>query len=304
MPLALLGAVYLPLREALTRVTWEVRVRTAIQGMLDALPQSTVRSSVSVDHGSVAVRLVTVGRTDEAEKLKRELQEKIAAVAGVAPKVDVVAVPDANALQEVAASVKATTAPIEVVHREPDIVPFRRKLTASIAGAWPDPSGPLLAWRLQFPESRPILLEVVHLGPELGAAGADLLGRALSQEIGAEVTVRDLAISPEPIIAEPDGGLEWLPNAERALAWLDEVDGLHGCVEVPSMPEGKPSKELEAVAATLRSLPAFQKNLLRIQEGVRWRAIVSTSPCAPAEDVQADGEAPADAGVGLDSGAR
>src|SRR4029079_10620053 len=57
MPLALVGAVYFPLRQGLTLVSWQVRVRTAIQRMLDALPQDTVRSSVVVDHRSVVVRL-------------------------------------------------------------------------------------------------------------------------------------------------------------------------------------------------------------------------------------------------------
>jgi uncharacterized hydrophobic protein (TIGR00271 family) len=296
MPLALLAAVYFPLREALARVTWQVRVRTAIQRMLDALPQDTVRSSVTVDHQSVAVRLVTLGRSEKAEALERELRENIAAVAGVVPKVDVHAVPDADALLEVAASIKATQAPpapVEAVRKDPDIVLLRRQLTESVVGTWPRASGPLLAWRLQLPADKPILLEVVHLGPELGTAGADLLGRALSRELGAEVTVRDLAISPEPILAEPGDGLAWLPNAERVLAWLNEVDGLYGCVEMPSTPKNKkkPSSEIDVVTGALRSLPASRTDRLHLREGVRWRAIVSTSPCAPPEGAEVNGGA-------------
>ncbi|MCC6551626.1 MAG: DUF389 domain-containing protein [Polyangiaceae bacterium] len=294
MPLLLLGAVYVPLREALARVTWQVRVRTAIEGMVRDLPRRTVRSSIAVDHGSVSVRLVTLGRGEDAVEIERDLRERIAAVAGIVPKIEVIAVPDAGALEEVAATIKASSAPapIQAPPREPDISAFRAELTRSVTGAWPGASGPLLAWRLHFPMNEPVVVEVVHAGPELGAAGAELLGRSLSRELGADVAVRDLAISPEPIAAAPEEGLTWLPRAERALAWLTEVEGLHGCVEVPPSPRKKPSKEIEAVTSALRSLPAFRAGRMRLHEGRQWRAVVSPAPCAP------EGGAPADAGAG------
>ncbi|MGK3982711.1 DUF389 domain-containing protein [Sorangium sp. So ce136] len=305
MPLALLGAVYFPLREALARVSWEVRVRGAIQRMLDALPQSTVRSSLTVDHGTVAVRLVTLGRADEAERIEQDLRDKIAAVAGMPPKVDVIAVLDASALEEVAASVRATSAPIDVVRKEPELALLRQELAASLARAWPHAAGPLVASRLRFPENDPVVVEVVHVGPALGDAAADLLGRALSRELGAEVAVQDRAISPEPIIAEPAGGWPWLQAAGPALAWVDEVEALHGCVEVPADPGEKPRQDvedLEAVRAALRALPALRAERVHVREGARWRAVVSTAPCAPPEPAPGDAGAPADAGQ--DGGAR
>ena len=85
-----------------------------------------------------------------------------------------------------------------------------------------------------------------------------------------------------------EGGLAWLPNAQRALAWLDEVDGLYGCIEVPpgAKPKGKPNKEIELITATFRSLPAFGTDRLRLQEGARWQAVVSTSPCVSPQDAE------------------
>ncbi|WP_437746722.1 DUF389 domain-containing protein [Sorangium sp. So ce302] len=308
MPLALLGAVYFPLREALARVSWQVRVRTAIVRMLDALPQSAVRSNVSVDHGSVVVRLVMLGRADEAERIEHALRDQIAAVAGITPKVDVIAVLDASALQEVAASVRASSTPIDVAPKEPELVLVRQELAKSLAGAWPHAAGPLVAWRLRFPENEPAVVEVVHVGPELGAPAGDLLGRALSREVGAEIAVQDRAISPEPIVAEPPGGWSWLQAAGPALAWVDDVEALHGCVEVPpnpgEKPSGeKPSGELDAVLAALRSLPALRSDRVHVHQGARWRALVSISPCAPAAaaapaDAAADAGAPAAAGAG------
>ncbi|WP_437603150.1 DUF389 domain-containing protein [Sorangium sp. So ce590] len=304
MPLALLGAVYSPLREALARVSWQVRVRTAIVRMLDALPQSTVRSSVSVEHGSVAVRLVTLGRADEAERIERDLRDKIAGVAGMIPKVDVIAVLDASALEEVAASLRASSTPVDVVRKEPELVLVQKELAASLAGAWPHAAGPLVAWRLRFPDNEPAVVEVVHVGPALGVPAADLLGRALSRELGAELAVQDRALSPEPIVAEPESGWSWLQEARPALAWVDDVEALHGCVEVPPNPEEKPIGELEAVLASLRSLPALRSGRVHVGEGARWRAVVSTAPCAPPEPAPADAGAAADTGAAPDAGAR
>ncbi|WP_437737516.1 DUF389 domain-containing protein [Sorangium sp. So ce1335] len=296
MPLALLGAVYFPLREALARVSWEVRVRAAIQRMLDTLPQSTVRSSLTVDHGAVAVRLVTLGRADEAERIEQDLRDKIAAVAGMPPKVDVIAVPDASALEEVAASVRSTAAaPIDVVRKEPELVLLRQELTASLAGAWPHAAGPLVTWRLRFPENEPAVVEVVHVGPALGDAAADLLGRELTRALGAEIAVQDRAIPPEPIVAEPAGGWPWLQEARPALAWVGEVESLYGCVEVPSDPEEKAGEEIAPVLAALRSLPALRADRVHVGEGARWRAVVSAAPCAP--PVAAPSGAAADAGA-------
>ncbi|WP_437338591.1 hypothetical protein [Sorangium sp. So ce394] len=200
------------------------------------LERSAKGSSVTVDHGSVAVRLVLLGRADEAERLERDLRDRIAVVAGVTPKVDVIAGLDASALEEVAASVRASSTPIDVAPKEPELALVQRELAASLGGAWPHAAGPLVAWRLRFPDNEPAVVEVVHVGPALGAPAADLLGRALSRELGAEVAVQDRAIAPEPIVAEPEGGWPWLQGARPALAWLGDVEVLHGCVEVPPSP--------------------------------------------------------------------
>ncbi|MGK3994325.1 DUF389 domain-containing protein [Sorangium sp. So ce1024] len=332
MPLALLGAVYFPLREALARVSWEVRVRTAIQRMLDGLPQSTVRSSLTVDHGAVAVRLVTLGRAAEAERIEQDLRDKIAAVAGMTPKVDVIAVPDSSALEAMAASVRSTAAAsIDVVRKEPELVLLRQELTASLAGAWPHAAGPLVTWRLRFPDNEPAVVEVVHVGPALGDAAAELLARELRRALGAEIAVEDRAISPEPIVAEPAGGWPWLHEARQALAWVDEVESLHGCVEVPRAAgekageggaaakagggsaaakagEGgaaaKAGEEVAPVLAALRSLPALRADRVHVREGARWRVVVSVAPCAPSAPAPADaGAADAAAAAPSTSGA-
>lgn len=296
MPLVLFGAVYLPLSAALAEVSWQVRVRGAIQRMLDTLPQDTVRSNISVERRRVSVRLVTLGSGDEAAALERELSSKIAQAAGVTPKVSVIAVPDSSALQAVAASIKASAAPVEVVHKEPDATLLRASIDGALSRAWPEEAGTLLLFRLEFPKDAPMVVEAIHLGPPLGPAGAALLGDALSRELGATVAVRDRAVAPEPITAPPEDGIKWLSATITELAMLDAVASLHGCVEVPAATRFKPIRDAEAIAATIRTSPAYTTGRLDVRAGPRWKAVLSISPCAAPETAAADGGAPSDAG--------
>ncbi|UQA58547.1 DUF389 domain-containing protein [Polyangium aurulentum] len=292
MPLLLVAAVYAPLRRALIEVTWEVRSRAAIQKMFASLPQAAVRSSVTLEHHTVIVRLVTLGRAEDAAKLERELADKIADATGVVPTVDVIAVPDATALEAVAMALDAKEVAVAAPAPGLDVGRVRDDLSGAIARAWPTPAGPLLRWRIVFPESGPLTLELVHAGSALGEAGTMLLGQAIAKDIGAEVAVRDVPISLEPIVAEPGAGLTWLSAALRALQPVDDLEPLWGCVEVPKPPKGGPSKDTEAITAALRATPAFREGRMHLGEGPRWRAVVATSPCSRPAEPLPDGGAP------------
>jgi uncharacterized hydrophobic protein (TIGR00271 family) len=296
MPLVLLGSVYFPLREALVQVTWQVRVRTAIQQMVASLPQSTVRSSIVVERHAVVVRLFTLGRAEDAAKLELELKEKIAAIAGVVPRVEVLAVPDAATLQSMAAELRASAVHVPPPPpQEPNLGLLRAQLGDAVLEAWPAAAGPLLRWSVELPARGATIVEVVHLGPGLGASGTELLGQALASRLDAPVVVRDRAIPAEPVSAAAEEGLAWLPKAMDLLAHLDDAEGLYGCIEEPTAPKGKALPNAAAVSATLRGSRAFGGARVEVTPGSGWMAVVSTSPCAKPASAIADGGAPADA---------
>ncbi len=280
MPLLLVASVYVPLREALALVTWQVRVRARIQRMLGALPENTVRSSLTVERDAVVVRLVTLGRAEDAARLQEELTSGIAAFAGVTPKVQVLAVPDAGALDAVTAQIEASKVPVVVAPKSPPLDDARVDLAHALDDAWPSVAGSLLAVRVVFPKGAPILLEVVHLGPLLGDVGSALLGADLTRRLGSEVVVRDVAISADPLVAEPADVTKWLPSALDTLRHLDAADGLHACVQAPVGGSHKPTKESESMVAVLRALTAYREKRLVIEEGAQWKLVVSTEPCA------------------------
>lgn len=279
MPMVLVAFVAIPLGEALARVTWEVRVRSAIQRELGSLPESTVRSTVTVERQNVAVGLVILGRADTALTLEKDLTGRIAAIAGLVPTVHVVAVADSSALEAVTAKLDAARPPLLVVPKVPALDTARTELTETLTDVWPRSAGTLLATRLVFPQGAPIQLEVVHLGSALGAPGTELLGDRVSLALGSEVAIRDVAISPEPVVAEPAEPQAFLRLALPALAHMNEVQGLYGCVEAPMGPSQKPTKEAEMVLSILRSMPAYEAKRLLVIDGERWRVVVTTEPC-------------------------
>jgi uncharacterized hydrophobic protein (TIGR00271 family) len=298
MPLVLLGSVYLPLQRALAEVTWQVRVRAAVERMLGDLPQNTVRTRVLAENRVVSVELVAVGRAEDAAKIKADLTEKIAVVAGVVPAVKVIAVPDADALREATAAARASVAEVTVVQKVPDLSLLKERFDGALSRSWPKEAGVLLRWRLELPEGAPGIVEVVHAGSALGEAGAALLGKELSRELEATVSVRSVAVPPGPMEAAPEAGIAWLPGAIRALEAVSAAEVLSGCVEVPVVPVGSPLfKEVTAITAALRASPTFQSSRIHIADGKRWSAVVSTAPCEDPNAASVDAGAPTDAGA-------
>jgi uncharacterized membrane protein len=119
MPFVLLASVYIPLRQALDEVAWEVRARAAIQNSLDREPHQIVHSRVRVDRHEVELLVVLVGKTAEADSSRKRLRSEIERAAGVTPRIEVLAIPDTGALAGLESSLRSTQAPLAL----PAVVP-------------------------------------------------------------------------------------------------------------------------------------------------------------------------------------
>lgn len=301
MPMFLLAFVAMPLSEALAHVTWQVRVRSSIQRILGTLPENTVRSSFSVERNDVTVRLFTLGRADEASKLEKDLTGRIAAIAGLVPKVQVIAVADSTALENVSAKLDTARPTTPVIAKTPSLDNARSELHEVLTDAWPSAAGKLLDTRISFPREAPIVVEVVHLGPKLGVAGEELLGERITRALGSEVAIRDVAISPEPVVNQKGQGAAFLRTAWPLLQHVSNIPGLRGCVETPNDHAGDGAKDKstkEAVLKVKHSKESAPKNnddaniaeLLRTsftnegerigwRNGETWRLVMTTEPC-------------------------
>lgn len=300
MPIALVLAVYLPLRKALAEVTWEIRVRGAVSEALRSSSGSSVHSSVRIERHTVSVRLVTVGSDAMASRLRAELVDRIAAISGVAPTVEVVAVPDAKELARAEAELRdRPIVPAAPVVPRADLAVLRKEVDGVLA-SWPaDAAGALLRWKLSFATAGGGgTVEVVHLGRPLGRAAESMLTSALSAALHEPIRLVDVVFDPDPISATRRDVAEWLPRATDAISRLraqPELSELFACIETPT------GAAVKASASSLRTNPSFADPRVTFVDGSDWALRWSRTPCASGADAGASYTR--EAGASEDAGA-
>lgn len=284
MPVVLLGAVYVPLRRALSEVSWEVSVRSQVRQVLAELPlaRSAVRSQLIVERHQVHLRLVVVASAEQSAALQRTLESRTTAIAGVTPVIEVLAVPDVAALRE---ATRERVASLPEAPQPPDVAELRRRLGAGLARRWPtSDAGALLASKVDLGSPGLPTVELVHLGPPLGAAAEPLLASLLGEEVGFPLAVRDVALPTGEISAAPGQGAAWLLSLGQALRSARD-HRLQACVAVPPEPvrprtprhEPSPTDE-PAVRAAVQAEAASAEMILT--EGPRWSVRLQREPCA------------------------
>ncbi len=297
VPAVLLVAIMLPLMRALEEVSWQVRVRSEVEDALATVPGAVVRQSLDVRGGTVRVRLFLVGSANEAQKIAADLRTKIAAFSGREPVVEVIAVPNAAALDAMASqlqTVVATPSTPTPPPPPPAAASYANELEAALARHWPSAAGEVLRLRTEVVATAPLALnvEITHVAPPLGAAGAQLLAQAWSAALEVQVDVDAVTLPTDALEAAPDDGERWLADLVPLLAATDGIDRLHLCVTVPAPPVAPaagprrrgppppsppPSVELVrgVVEALARARPAIQ-----IELGAAWRLRIQRDGCA------------------------
>ena len=141
MPFLLLVAVYVPLRSALDEVAWRVRVRAAVQQIISREPLRVVQSRVRVERHEVELVVVVLGKAHDAELSRARLDAEIRQASGVT-RVDVLAVPDANAVAGLESSLLARRkVDVPVVAPSPSaehqLNAVQERVRASVTDVWP-----------------------------------------------------------------------------------------------------------------------------------------------------------------------
>ncbi len=275
VPAAFLGLVYVPLRQALTEVTWEVRTRDAVRRIVrDADPQA-LQTALTVDRSALGIRLFVIGTTDQARALEDSLAARVTREVGVTPTVSVVAVPDARMLREAAAA--ETRSPVAVQPRA--VVRVRENAGTALRDAFPPEAGLLLEWSVTVGAADTARFTVHHLGPPLGAAGSALLGRALARSIGAPATVADDAIPAAWYAADARGTSSWLDSTRTLLAAVANIRRAAGCVEGPAVGVARPSSASRRVLASLQRIAVAHPGRVVLLPGPRWRVRIAADRC-------------------------
>jgi uncharacterized hydrophobic protein (TIGR00271 family) len=301
LPLLLAAAVIVPLHRALKQVEWEVRVRTSVEKLVNGLAPSaeSVQSHVDVGAGAVSVRLVLVTTTDNAARIRTELAEKIRAVSGVDPNIDVTAVADVRSMQTLAKTLDHDSKP----KPGPSTLKTLDTIDQSLKANWPrSGTGRLLSWSVERTDVGPVLT-VTHLGPAFGVPGLELLARVTSVGTGDDVHVRELVLPAQPLEAGPGEGADWLLRLSPLLAQANQFsDKLFFCIQTPSADDKGAKAILQGLTELVQGIPLSHRTQTESQ---RWSLALSDSPCPVADSdgaAGAGGAAPTDSDASAHDG--
>ena len=301
MPFLLLAAVYVPLRRALDEVAWQVRVRAAVRETIAREPLRVVQSRVRVERHEVDVVVVVLGKLSDAETSRARMDAEIRQAAGVAPRLEVLAVPDANAIAGLESSLLAprhVEMPTVAPQPSPDeqLNAARARVRATIADAWPsDASGAPLVIDIGTAEDGPLRIRVVHLGSPIAAETLETLRRVAGTGLGREVLIVDVAV-PASVLTREGGDLPFVAHVSTGVRATAGVPAVNVCVVRPAEPERPrrvPAADIELAAALDPVLASHPR--VTTTTGGPWNVRFVVGPCAspPAPDGGApDGSPP------------
>jgi hypothetical protein len=300
MPLVLLAIVYLPLREALDEVAWQVRVRAAVNASLGRDPHKFVQSRVRVERHEVNVRVVLLGKTADADASRARLGAEIEEVSGVVPRIEVLAIPDAKAFAGLETNLRSSNDPLplppSLQSPAEQLESARTLIRSNVARLWPSAAaGEPLIIEVGTSESGPLRVRVVHQGEALKADGREGLVRSLGAALSREIQLIDVAI-PVDTLTRSDGDLRFVSGVSSGVRASAAINDISVCVVQPQPPQNKrrvDAREQE-LADTLRDVLALHPRVTTaLGEGWSVRFIRGTCKAsAPADAGATDAAAP------------
>lgn len=241
MPFMLLAAVYVPLRQGLNEVAWQIAARRNVNAAIERLSSRVVQAHIRVERKQIELTLVLVGSTKDAEAASQLLEAEIRGATDVTPRLDVFAVADAKTLDGLEAAMRKPALPPVIVKQKPSthIEAVREAVREAVGRRWPSRAvgAPLVVSMTTTGEL--LTLSVVHLGASLDGAAIETLERSLGEDLEHRVRVIDAPV--------PDGEIDLMSGdvavLGRLLPWLENAqttDAVSICVAEPP-PETAPA---------------------------------------------------------------
>ena len=191
-------------------------------------------------------------------------------------QVTVVAVPDAQTL----VAQRAAEARAEPIPPRPTVEDLRARAAAALVEVWPPSGGALLGWELALPARDSARLTVRHAGPAIGAAGEQLLSRAMNTALGAPLAVRAVSLPAVPLVASAGRERAWLDSAAAILAEVAHTDSAVACIRGPLRLTRRRTGVHRTILRALRVAPALDSARVTIADGARWEISVAARSCA------------------------
>lgn len=274
LPVVLLGGIAYPLIKAVDAMAHRSSVRQQIARWMK-MPNGERIVQYSLDQASrpMTLRVVVVGDPAGARAMEQRLRTELAGLGEPEAAVAVWAVSDATAVSALSARLEDVPA----ILPPPPVPP---PLSQRIRNAWPgQAAGELLT--VWVADGSPSRARVAHVGAELGAAGRELLARAVatSDDLPA---IEEIALVP--VESDERGLASWLQRALAMLAQAHEFPSVHYCIMVIAPPRrGRVDPIDDLARKTLEALASSRPNAV-FATGKRWRIEPRLTPCSPALD--------------------
>jgi hypothetical protein len=286
MPVALLAALFSPLRQGLDEVAWQIRARGAIDSAVSAVPGRVLQSRVRVERHQIELVIFLLGGQGDAEKARETLRSKIAGDTGVSPRVDVFAVTDAAEFETLERTLVSPPTPVPEPPPAPSppierVAPALDLATSRVREFWPRrAAGPLLLAEVSISEDL-LQVHVIHLGPPLEDSARETLGQVIGGDLGVEATVTADSI-PLDEVDMVGAGAGGLARVASALGAARRVSSVQTCVTIARRPPPnariKPDQAEEAARSALSALVAAQPRV-SVTEGERTTVRFVEGPC-------------------------
>lgn len=294
MPFALLAAVYVPLRQALDEVAWEVKVRRAVAEALAQEPGRVVQSKAQVGRHRVELVVVLLGKTHDAALTRERLARRIRQVAGIQPSIEVLAIPDATAFAGLESTLLTPhrSAPPPPLSEGAQIAQGTTAARVAVSSVWPAAAaGELLAVSAGREDGEALRVRVAHLGQPLGPVGLEALTKSLSERLSEPVQLDDLALPSEPI-TRAEGDLSFIARIAAVAHASREVHQLVLCLARPdaSEPRKLAASKVDLAEAVDRALDAHPR--LVTTEGDDFTLLVAREACPPSDKTRDAREPP------------
>ena len=272
LPLLLLAGVAYPLVRAVNTMAHRSSIRQHVERLMrTSNGERIVQYSLDQSARPITLRVVIVGDSSNARSMEQRLRTELASRGEPSAAVAVWAVSDAKAVS--ALSARLDDVPSVLPEPTPALPP-PPPLSKRVRDAWPTQAGPLVSvWIM---DGSPPRVRVSHLGPELGAAGREMLARAAT--VDETPVIEELALVP--IVADPEDVPAWLSRALAMLAHARDLPSVQFCVTTPA-PAPRRARPDAADALTRRLVTDGFVERANVVVGVagRWAVTPQVEPC-------------------------
>jgi uncharacterized hydrophobic protein (TIGR00271 family) len=292
MPFVLLGAVYVPLRRALDEVAWQVRVRTAVNDALARERAQVVHSRARVEHHSVEVVVVLLGKTSDAEAARSRLDSQIRQASGIVPRVEVLAIPDATAFAGLESTLQAphdlSVQSLAAPSPDEQLETARARVRSAVRGVWPSAAvGEPLVIDVDTVKDA-LTLRVVHLGPTLGPDATEMFRKGVEAALERETALVDVPV-PAAELTRGEGDLTFVSRVTSGVLATVGVPMVTVCVAEQAGPAGgrRPKKEDVELARAMGDVLAMHPRVTKTT-GEEWSVRFVQGKCPLARAAMSD----------------